>query len=179
MYAATALQMNSAPDFSGIYDEHYRRVFNLCRYLLRSEEAAEDAAHDVFVKVRSRLDTYDPAHPFRNWLLKIASNHCLDQLRRRGRECRLSESDSLQPQAGGPGPLSQLLTEERSERVRRALDGLPEKYRLPLVLTYYNDFSYEEVGDVLGVGRNTVATLIYRAKQRLRTELLKREGPAS
>ena len=182
MYAATALQMRPQPDFSDVYDEHYRRVLNLCRYLLKSEEAAEDAAHEVFVKVNKRLDSYDPALPLSNWLLKIASNHCLDILRRRGRERRVFgwESEDLpEARASGPGPLAQLLEDERGGRVRQALDRLPDKYRLPLVLTYFNEFSYEEVGEALGLGRNTVATLLYRGKQRLRTELLAVEESTS
>lgn len=162
-------------DLGAAYEAHYGRVLSLCRYMLSSPEAAEDAAHEVFLKAGQRADTYDSAYPVRNWLLKIASNHCVDLIRRQGTERRLFGLEADQaPEApeAGPGPLRQLIDGERGERVREALDALPEKYRLPLVLAYYNDFSYAEVGEVLGVGRNTVATLLFRGRQMLRTELL-------
>lgn len=180
MYAGAL--MDSPPiterDFADIYREHHRRVFGLCRYLLRSEDAAEDAAQEVFLKARNRFDTYDPAFPLSNWLLKIASNHCIDVLRRKGLETHLfstSGSEQPEPPSGGPGPLAQVLVDERGRDVRRALAELPEKYRLPLVLTYYNEFSYDEVAGALGLGRNTVATLIFRGKQRLRKKLTRQE----
>ena len=60
-------------DFEDIYKTHYRRVFSLCRYLLNSTERAEDAAHEVFLRVHTKLDSYNPALPLSTWLLKIAS----------------------------------------------------------------------------------------------------------
>ena len=182
MYAATALSMKPLPEFADIYQEHYRRVFNLCRYLLNSEEAAEDAAQEVFVKLTHRLESYDAARPMSNWILKIASNHCLDLLRRHGTARRLFGWEAAEPSevaTSRPGPLGQLLDDERGERVRQALGSLPEKYRLPLVLSYYNEFSYDEVALVLGTSRNTVATLLYRGKKLLRRKLLAEEGDAS
>jgi RNA polymerase sigma-70 factor (ECF subfamily) len=60
---------------------------------------------------------------------------------------------------------------ERGHDVRNALSQLPEKYRVPLVLAYYNDMSYDEIADSLGLGRNHVATLIFRGKRQLRAKL--------
>lgn len=175
MARATATRTAPRLDLEAVYQAHYGRVLGLCRYMLSSTEAAEDAAHEVFLKARQREATYDPAYPVRNWLLKIASNHCVDLIRRQGTERRLfglEVDEASEAPASGPGPLRQLLDGELGERVREALRALPEKYKLPLVLAYYNDFSYAEVGEVLGVGRNTVATLLFRGRQMLRTELL-------
>jgi RNA polymerase sigma-70 factor, ECF subfamily len=183
MARVTATRMAAGLDLEAAYAAHYDRVLGLCRYMLNSPEAAEDAAHEVFLKASQRAETYDPSYPVRNWLLKIASNHCLDLIRRQGTERRLfglEVDEAPDTPASGPGPLRQLLDGELGERVREALSALPEKYRVPLVLAYYNDFSYAEVGEVLDVGRNTVATLLFRGRQMLRTELLSADfGPTS
>lgn len=175
MARVTATRTAPRLDLEAVYQAHYGRVLGLCRYMLTSPEAAEDAAHEVFLKASQREGTYDPAYPVRNWLLKIASNHCVDLIRRQGTERRLfglEVDEAPDTPASGPGPLRQLLDGELGEQVREALRALPEKYRVPLVLAYYNDFSYAEVGEVLEVGRNTVATLLFRGRQMLRTELL-------
>ena len=70
-------------------------------------------------------------------------------------------------------PLNELMAAERGHDVRHALSQLPEKYRVPLVLAYYNEMSYDEIAATLGLGRNHVATLIFRGKQQLREKLKK------
>jgi len=167
--------MNTAVEsFSEIYKTYYRRVFSLCRYLLNSLDAAEDATHEVFIRAQRKLATYDPSLPFSSWLLGIATNHCIDVLRRRNTERRIFElgrSDVAEPPSGRRTPLGELIASECGHEVRNALSQLPDKYRVPLVLAYYNEMSYDEIAAVLGVGRNAVATLIFRGKQRLRERL--------
>jgi RNA polymerase sigma-70 factor (ECF subfamily) len=167
-------------DFADIYKTHYRRVFSLCRYLLNSFDAAEDATHEVFLRAQRKLATYDPSLPFSSWLSGIASNYCIDLLRRRTTEKRIFEIDGKDAvesaSGGGPSPLGELMANERGEDVRNALSRLPDKYRVPLVLAYYNEMSYDEIGATLGLGRNHVATLIFRGKQQLRQKLEQPRG---
>ena len=176
MYALAERLMDTEQDFEDIYREHHRKVFNLCAYLLNSLNAAEDAAHEVFLRVQRRMDTYDPALPFSSWILKVASNYCIDILRRRGLEKRLfgvDTSESLDLSSDKPSPLTQVLTAEQGETVRRALGSLPDKFRVPIVLTYYNEYSYDQIASVMRIPRNTVATLLFRGKQLLREKLKK------
>src|SRR5438067_5849940 len=162
-------------DFTDLYKTHYRRVFSLCRYLLNSFDAAEDATHEVFLRAQRKLATYDPALPFSGWLCGIATNHCIDLLRRRGTEKRIFDigSDGSNAPSGSASPLGEMMAAERGHDVRNALSQLAEKYRVPLVLAYYNEMSYDEIAAALGFGRNHVATLIFRGKQQLRQKLEK------
>jgi RNA polymerase sigma-70 factor (ECF subfamily) len=166
-------------DFAELYKTHYRRVFGLCRYLLNSFDAAEDATHEVFLRAQRKLATYDPSLPFSSWLSGIATNHCIDLLRRRTTEKRIfedsGENPAEPPATGVVSPLNELIASERGQDVRKALSELPERYRIPLVLAYYNEMSYDEIGEALGLARNNVATLIFRGKQQLR-ERLKKEN---
>src|SRR5216117_3486196 len=108
-------------DFADIYKTHYRRIFSLCRYLLNSFDAAEDAAHEVFLRAQRKLATYDPSLPFSSWLSGIASHYCIDLLRRRSTEKRIFDLDSQDaPEAptGGLTPLGELIAAERGHDVR-------------------------------------------------------------
>lgn len=160
--------------FAEIYRGLARRVFGLCRHLLGSTEAAEDATSEVFLRVQRAMSSYDTAIPFPRWLLSVASHCCVDRLRRRRVEGRLFAAEDAAPFAADESlgsPLTQLLVEEERQAVRTAIARLSERFRVPLVLRYYNDMSYEEIAAALGSNRNSVATLIFRAKKELRRAL--------
>src|SRR6266568_3227133 len=106
MYATVDSQAPSEQDFADIYKAYYRRVFSLCRYLLNSFDAAEDATHEVFLRAQRKLASYDPAFPFSSWLLGIASHHCIDLLRRRGTERRLFELEGSEGSESTTGEVS-------------------------------------------------------------------------
>jgi RNA polymerase sigma-70 factor, ECF subfamily len=160
--------------FAELYQVFGGRMLGLCRHLLGSPEAAEDARSDVFLRLPHAIDRYDPALPFDRWLLSVTSHHCLDMLRRRRLESRLfaaewEETDTASVGGeSGPSPLAAVLTDEGRERVRDALIRLPERYRVSLVLRYYGELGYDEIASQLGVTRNHVAILIFRGKQALR-----------
>jgi RNA polymerase sigma-70 factor, ECF subfamily len=78
-----------AQAFAELYRRFHRRVFGLCRHLLGSAQAAEDAASEVFLRAQRSMSAYDSALPFQSWLFSIAANYCTDLLRRRGVEQRV------------------------------------------------------------------------------------------
>ena len=134
--------------FVEIYEAFSRRVLGLCRHLLGSPDAAEDARSDVFLRLPRALDRYDQALPFDRWLLSVTSHHCLDVLRRRRLEARLFAAELDEPggeavgSAPGPSPLAAVLTEEGRTRLREALLRLPERYRVALALRYDGELGY-------------------------------------
>jgi RNA polymerase sigma-70 factor (ECF subfamily) len=149
-------------------------VQRLCRRLLGNREDAEDATHETFLRAGRHLDRYSPARPFRPWLLAIASHHALDRLRRRGTERRIFADGELAAEevaAPGPSPLQRELDEALRRQVLEALDALPDRYRAPLVLRYYADLDFAEIAELLEVSRNQVATLLFRARRRVREAL--------
>ncbi len=160
--------------FDELFRPHEAHVARLCRRMLDSASAAEDAAHEVFIRAQQGIRSYAPERPFRPWLLGIAGHHCIDQLRRRRTEARLftagdfESSDLLDP---GPSPLRQVVDAEERRELLGAIDALPIRYRLPLVLRYYSELDYDGIADVLGVTRNQVGSLLFRARRRLREQL--------
>jgi RNA polymerase sigma-70 factor (ECF subfamily) len=161
-------------DFEAEYRNCYGRVFGLCLRLLGRTVQAEDAAQDAFVRAYRALNRYDGAQPFAAWVLGIARNRCIDLLRRRrGGELRFgAEADELAAlQSEQPDGLEVLRTTQRDSAVRTAIAALPEKYRLPIVLAYYEELSYDEIAASLSISRTHVGVLLLRGKQALRRAL--------
>jgi RNA polymerase sigma-70 factor, ECF subfamily len=159
-----------------IYRLYVRRVFGLCRYMLESRESAEDATGEVFLKLQRSIESYDGSIPFAKWLLRVAANQCIDALRRRKRARQvIVEAEEgiavIETVSPGPSPLGAVLSTEERAQVRDAIARLPENYRVPLVLRYYGELSYDEIAQQLGLQKNNVAALIFRAKQELRRKL--------
>ena len=118
--------------------------------------------------------TYDPAKPFAGWILRIASNHCVDVMRRRGKESEIFGNESqerIEAEADDTDVVGELITAERAREVQAAVATLPERYRVPLTLAYYNDSGYDEIAAALGLTRTHVGVLLCRAKQALRRTL--------
>ena len=164
----------AAAEFDALYRAQERRVLQTCRYLLGSADEAEDAAQEVFLRARQRFEQYDRARPFASWILGVASHHCIDRLRRRSRETRLfsaQDTEQVAAPAREAGPLTALLARERGRQVRQAVATLPAKYRVPLVLAYFQELDYAEIGEILGIERGHVAVLVFRARRQLRRML--------
>jgi RNA polymerase sigma-70 factor (ECF subfamily) len=169
-------QGHDAEALGEIYRLYVRRVFGLCRYMLDSRESAEDATSEVFLKLQRVIESYDGSIPFPRWLLRVAGNQCIDALRhrKRGRQVIVEVEEGvavLEAASSEPSPLGALLSTEERAQVRDAIARLPENYRWPLVLRYYGELSYDEIAQQLGVQKNYVAALIFRAKQELRRKL--------
>src|SRR3974377_1257764 len=169
-------QGHDAEALAGFYCFYSRRGFGLCRYMLDSRESAEDATSEVFLKLQRSIQSYDGSSPFHRWLLRVAGNHCVVALRRRkrGREVVMEGEEGaavIEATSPEPSPLGAVLSAEERAKVRDAIARLPENYRVPLVLRYYGELSYDEIAQQLGLKRDYVAALLFRAKQDLRRKL--------
>ena len=180
LFAAPNQPQSISPELlSAIYTLHYRHVLQTCRRFFRQREDAEDAAAEVFLKLYRVLHLRDETLPFLPWVLKVAGRHCIDMLRHK----RCDKSSSLEeidlsgvPDPSNPSPLSQILRKDEQRRVREQLTRLPEKYKVPLVLRYYNRMSYLEIARTLNTGLPTVRMMIFRGKHYLRRNF-RRERP--
>lgn len=149
-------------------------VYNLCYRMLGERTEAEDAAQETFLKAYLNLKRYDPERSFKTWLLTIASNHCIDRLRRR-RMKWLSIDDQLPPnvslRSDEPEPEDAMLFTQRSQAVQELLDKLAPDYRAAVVLRYWYDYSYLEIADILDTTESAVKSRLFRARQMLAEKL--------
>jgi RNA polymerase sigma-70 factor, ECF subfamily len=166
--------MASSSNFDELYQSHYVRVFGLCRRLLNSASLAEDASQEAFMRAYKIIDKYDSSQPFWPWIATIANNYCIDLLRRRSKTQAMfgdEEAELDLIESSDSQTLTQLIDKENANALTEAIGSLPDKYRIPLVMAYKNDASYEEIAETLSISRNHVGVLLLRAKQLLREML--------
>ncbi len=163
--------------FKALFDKYKRRIVNYARRFVSSPERAEDAAQETFLRLYRSRESYEPKSKFRTYLYHIATNTCLNHVRKRDwlvREEANEESvtDRIVDTAFAK-PEDALAGEELRVLVERALMALPEGQRTALVLLRFEDMSYEEIAAVMDASVPAVKSLLNRAK----VELLKQLGP--
>ncbi|MBV1876786.1 MAG: sigma-70 family RNA polymerase sigma factor [Pseudomonadales bacterium] len=160
--------------FEILYKEYYRRVYGLCRRLLNSTALAEDATQETFMRAYKTFARYDSQQPFWQWIAAIAKNHCIDLLRRQGRAVSLFGDEAVeieQLESSDKQAMALLIEVENAAALNQAIAKLPDKYRVPIVLAYFAEASYDQIAADLLISRNHVGVLLLRAKQQLRAYL--------
>lgn len=162
--------------FARLVESYQKPVYNLAYRMLGNSVEADDAAQETFIRMYTRLHTYDPERKFSSWLLAIASHYCIDVLRRR--RVNWASLDDLPPMVElampeAKQPEQALLREQSADMVQRLLDTLGPAYRVPVVLRYWYDMSYQEIADTLGITESTVKTRLHRARNRLASEAMR------
>lgn len=140
-----------------------RSVFLYCLGFARNQAEAQDLTQETFAKAFEHLER-QPADQPRAWLLRIARNTCIDQERRK-RVRRLLMPWLAPDELDTATPAGRHEQTEQIEIVRRAIRALPQAQREVLVLREYNDLSYQEIAEVLGLNMGTVMSRINRARQ--------------
>jgi RNA polymerase sigma-70 factor, ECF subfamily len=157
-------------------------VYNLCYRMLGERGEAEDAAQETFLRAYLNLKRYDPARSFKTWILSIASNHCIDRIRRR-RMHYLSIEDDVLPtltlSSDEPEPEDVVISGEQSRALDAMLNGLPPEYRAAVVLRYWYDYSYLEIADILATSESAIKSRLFRARQMLVDKLSDDDVPGS
>ena len=150
----------------------------LARYVRRlgctDEDDVQDVLQQVFLKAYVNLNGYDPALKFSSWLYRICHNETISFFRRaniRPKAPTTEDEAQLVAAIADERDLTLILDQNLTrEKVQLAIAALPEKYREVVVLKYLEDKSYEEISDILQKPLGTIATLLNRAKNRLRQE---------
>lgn len=153
--------------------------------VLKDFSLSEDAAQETFLIAWKKLDTLRDEKKLKGWLTIIARKTALGYLRKRRRECSFENAESLGVEPGlGPDGFAQ--KENEVALVAQALEALPEKYRLPLILFYREEESTREVASLLGLKEATVRQQIHRGREMVRHllegklgELLTRTAPTA
>lgn len=144
-------------------------VYNLCYRMLYDRGEAEDAAQEAFLRAYLNLQRYDPSRSFKTWLLTIASNYCIDRIRRRRMQWLSLEDPlpNLTLREDEPEPEDVTILHEQSLALQKLLAKLPPDYRAAVVLRYWYDYSYVEIADILDATESAIKSRLFRARQML------------
>lgn len=151
--------------FSHLVELYQNPVYNLCSRMLGDPVEAEDAAQETFLRAFKNIKRYDSQRSFSTWLLSIAAHYCIDQIRRR-RFTVLSydETPQLDPPEPTPGPEGSLMISEDQRRIQGMLVRLNPQDRAAVVMRYWYEFSYEEIGEALSMSVSAVKSRLHRAR---------------
>ena len=169
----TAFARAGRVNFSEAVRDHQDEVYGVALRILGDRDAAREAASSAFLKAYRSWGRYDQTRPVRHWLLRIAANEAISVGRSRTRErARTANVDDAVGVADpAQTPEGALVSREERDRVRTAVAGLPELYRVPVVLRYFSELSIEEIAVVTGRPAATVGVQLLRARALLRTSL--------
>ena len=154
--------------FSKLVEKYQRPVFSVCYRMLGTSTAAEDAAQEAFIRAYQALDRYDPKRSFATWILSIASNYSIDQLRKKKVTVLSLDSDKhawLAPPDPGPSPEKVALDKEKSALVQSILVELNETDRAAVILQFWHDYSYQEIAEALDLSSSAVKSRLFRARR--------------
>ena len=160
---------------AGIYREYSGPIHTYVFHLLGNQEDADDVTQEVFIRAYARLDQLREPSSLRSWLYRIATNLCMDQMRRRSRIRRvLGLAISLSPgddPDSGPAPdvaqpAAQAALESVAERdhIAAALRRMPPKYATCLLMSSLQGLSYHEIAEAMGVSPGAAAVRLSRAR---------------
>lgn len=161
--------------YASIVYAYQDSVYNLCYRILGERGEAEDAAQEAFLRAYLNLSRYDRERSFKTWVLSIASNYCIDRLRRRRLQWMSLDdepvADRLALHSADPEPEPATLDRERSQAIQKMLGELSPDYRAVVVLRYWYEYSYAEIADMLETTESAVKSRLFRARQALADKL--------
>jgi len=175
------LQAGDQAAFQDLFQKFSPRVLQYARRLVGSEARAEEVTQDVFVQIFRFRNRYKPQSRLTTWVFTIATNLCLNELRRPERHLRVDlwerrdgedhpEGPPL-PDPAAVTPEEGAATRELADQLREAVAALPPKQRMALLLSRVDGLAYRDVGEAMGCSEGAVKALLFRATQTLKQSL--------
>ena len=166
---------DGGPAFALIYDRYVDRVYRYLRYRTSDPRDAEDLTSEVFLRALRAIGRYAPRAPFYSWIYRIARNAVVDHYRAR-RELASFDDMADRPDGHPAGdPEGHVIAIDRRERMRRAMEHLPDEQQEVIVLRFINGLSPEEVAVVIGKRASAVRDIQFRALHALRRRVAPEE----
>lgn len=159
--------------------ERYKKLIYTTAYrMMGNKEEAEDVSQEAFIRIYGSLGRYNPEFKFSTWAMKITTNLCLDQLRKR-KNVALPMDELPEITDGDKTPEENYVSNETGREVQAAIDRLPIKYKEFLILFHVQNLSYQEIMDITGESLTIVKNRLYRARQMLKEIILENERRSS
>ncbi len=159
-----------------LFETYKDRVYSLAVHFTGDEAVAKDIAQDIFLKLFLRIGQFRGEAEFGTWVYRLVANACMDEHRRRRRLVPLTAESGLKhPEENRPQE-KRFARRQVCERVQAAVAQLSPKLRMPILLRYLEELSYEEIAAVLGCSSGTVASRLNRGHRELARKLASLRG---
>ncbi len=166
---ARAVQRGQTQQFELLMTRYQAKLFRYARYLVHDEQLAADITQDTFIKSYANLRSFNVSRKFSSWIYRIAHNEAMNAVRRHKHTVSESELDGAQELYVVESGVEQTIDRQILRHdVQICLRELDAKYREVLVLYYYEQMKYDQIGDVLHMPTSTVGVRINRAKAALK-----------
>jgi RNA polymerase sigma-70 factor (ECF subfamily) len=158
--------------FTELITRYKNLVYSLILRKTNDSEEANDLAQDVFIKIYKNLRAYSPEYKFSTWVIRITTNHIIDQHRKKKQETVPLDDHAydLPDTAGSPEAL--YLKNEQTKRINKIVDELPSMYKIPILLYHQQGLSYQEIAEIIGEPLSKVKNRIFRGRKLLKEGLL-------
>ncbi|MCZ4409341.1 sigma-70 family RNA polymerase sigma factor [Cryomorphaceae bacterium 1068] len=160
--------------------ERYREsIYYMLLKMVNNPDDADDLTIEAFGKAFSRLKQYQPNYAFSTWMFKIASNNCIDFIRKERKKRTMSIDTGLRNEDGDNvtydiqsdvrDPEEEMVRDQRMAAMRQVVDKLKPRYKQLVILRYFKEYSYDEIAQELDLPLGTVKAQLFRARDFLST----------
>jgi len=164
--------------FSELVSRYKNLVYSIILRMTKDNEEANDLAQDVFLKIYKNLRSYSPEYRFSTWVIRITTNHAIDQHRKKKQETVPFESVQHEVEQTNleSSPETVYLKREQTRRINKLVADLPEMYRIPIVMYHQQGLSYQEISEIIDEPLSKVKNRIFRGRRLLKESLYNKEG---
>ncbi len=154
----STFSLRTNEEFTLIYEKYVDSVYRVCFMLLKNTAEAQDAVQNVFIKLINRENNFDSESHLKAWLIVVAKNECKNILKSWFHSKR--EDNSV---------LESITYSEKEDSIINEILKLPDKYKLPLYLYYYEGYSGEEISKMLNIRHSTLRTHLKKGREKLKS----------
>jgi len=168
--------------FKMVFDKYQIKVFNTCMGFLHNKNDAEDITQEVFIEIYKSINKFRKDSKLSTWIYRIAVNKSLNFIRDNKKSNWLKSIETLFPGAKNPeiaikdnindDPGKTIENKERAVMLHKAIGSLPKNQKIAFTMNKYEDLSYKQIAEVMGLSLSSVESLIHRAKINLQKKLL-------
>ena len=171
---------NDSRAYETLLKKYRKSVYYMLLKMVNNADDAEDLTQEAFAKAFNSLHKFDSKYAFSTWLFRIATNNCIDFIRKKRIQTvsidtsyENDEGDNMTFDIKDPAlsPDDLMLKKQRKEYLKKAVDRLPAKYKKLVELRYFQELSYDEVATELELPLGTVKAQLFRARELLSQEL--------
>ena len=160
--------------YAELMGRYRESIYYMLLKMVNNSDDADDLTIEAFGKAFNRLKQYSPNYAFSTWMFKIASNNCIDFIRREKKKRTMSIDTGIQNDDGenitydvksdGRDPEEELIRDQKMEAMREVVDKLKPRYKQLVILRYFKEYSYEEISQELDLPLGTVKAQLFRAR---------------